>query len=152
MTRMGSIAGTACAAALVVALGGCAAASGALDRAYAEATADHGGTRVTVAFSDGDRQAIRAYFAARSNGRSGKSHGHGHDPHGDFEALPPGLQKQVRKNGTLPPGLARERLPGDLERRLSPLPDGYVRVRIGTDIVLMDARTEIVLDLIRDLG
>jgi hypothetical protein len=88
-------------------------------------------------------------LAPAAKGRHGK---HGHNPHGDFEALPPGLQKQVRRNGHLPPGLARQRLPDDLERRLSPLPDGYVRVRIGTDIVLMDARTEIVLDLIRDLG
>jgi len=155
MTRMDSIAGIACAAALALGLavvsGGCAAASASLDRAYAEVTGDHGRTGVAVAFSDGDRQAIRAYFAARSEGRAGMSHGQGHNPHGDFEDLPPGLQNQVRKNGTLPPGLARHPLPADLEDRLSPLPDGYVRVRIGTDVVLLDARTEIVLDLIDDL-
>lgn len=138
-----------CAAALALGLAGCAAAPGTFDGMFASVTAHDGGSHVSVAFSDADRQAIRAYFASAASPRHGK---HGHDPHGDFEALPPGLQKQVRKNGTLPPGLARQRLPDELERRLTPLPDGYLRVRVGADIVLMDARTQVVLDLIRDLG
>jgi len=147
MGRMGWTAALGCAAALAVA--GCATEPGAFDGAFAALTVHDENTRVALVFSDADRQAIRAYFAPAAKGRHGK---HGHNPHGDFQALPPGLQKQVRRNGHLPPGLARQRLPDDLERRLSPLPDGYVRVRVGTDIVLMDARTEIVLDLIRELG
>ncbi|MDE3165012.1 MAG: hypothetical protein KGN36_04325, partial [Acidobacteriota bacterium] len=38
--------------------------------------------------------------------------------------LPPGLEKQLRRNGTLPPGLQKKLVafPPDLERRLPPPP------------------------------
>ena len=58
--------------------------------------------------------------------------------------LPPGLAKRDR----LPPGLQGRYLPDDLERRLRRLPDKYVRVKVGTDIVLMDRNTRVVFDII----
>jgi len=48
--------------------------------------------------------------------------------------------------------LQYEPLPYDLDRRLSRLPSSYVRVRIGQDIVLMDGRTRVVLDVIYGVG
>jgi hypothetical protein len=58
--------------------------------------------------------------------------------------LPPGLAKRDR----LPPGLQGDPLPYDLEKQLARLPSSYVRVRIGQDIVLMDRKTRVVLDVV----
>lgn len=58
----------------------------------------------------------------------------------------------VRDRDTLPPGLAWRELPPELERRLSRLPDGYIRVIVGSDIVLMDRRTRVVLDILYDIA
>ena len=94
-------------------------------------------TRVDLVFSDQERHLIHDYY--RRN-------------------LPPGLAKRsqlppgLAKRSTLPPGLSGERLPRELESRLSSLPDGYVRLRIGTDVVLMNARTQVVFDIVKDIG
>jgi hypothetical protein len=66
--------------------------------------------------------------------------------------LPHGLQKQLKKNGELPPGLAKRNLPHELEDRLSPIPRGYVRLKIGMDIVLINEITEVIVDIIYDVG
>jgi len=61
--------------------------------------------------------------------------------------LPPGLAKRDR----LPPGLQGRGLPHALESSLSHLPGGYVRRKVGKDIVLMDSRTRTVFDIIFDI-
>jgi len=67
--------------------------------------------------------------------------------------LPPGLQKQLDKNGRLPPGLQKrlEPLPVDLDRRLPRLPDYWERVILERDIVLIDRRTQRILDIIENV-
>ncbi len=67
------------------------------------------------------------------------------------DRLPPGLEKQLRERGTLPPGLAKkvQPLPPVLERRLPVLPTGYRRVMIGGDIIIMNARTSFICDILR---
>jgi len=93
--------------------------------------------RVDLAFSDQERYLIHDYY--RRN-------------------LPPGLAKRsqlppgLAKRSTLPPGLSGERLPRELESRLSSLPKGYVRLRVGADVVLMNARTRVVFDIVKDIG
>lgn len=101
-------------------------------------------TTVAVVFSDRDREIIADYYGGRKKGL----------PPGlaKKKRLPPGLEKQVRRNGELPPGLQRDALPPDLERRLSKLPDGYARVIVGTDIVLQDTRTRVVIDIVKDIA
>ena len=56
------------------------------------------------------------------------------------------------RNGLLPPGLQRrlEPLPDDLERRLQPLYSGYARGVIGQDVVLVEKRTQRIMDIIRN--
>ena len=66
------------------------------------------------------------------------------------DRLPPGLQKQLDKNGRLPPGLARRALPADLESRLPERADGE-RVIVDNDVVLIQKGTDLVLDVIRDV-
>ncbi|HEY7558347.1 MAG TPA: hypothetical protein VIH18_26435 [Candidatus Binatia bacterium] len=67
--------------------------------------------------------------------------------------LPPGLQKHLDKNGRLPPGLQKrlEPLPDDLDRRLPRLPEYWERVIIERDIILIDRRTERILDIIENV-
>jgi hypothetical protein len=43
-------------------------------------------------------------------------------------------------------------LPRDLEGRLSRLPDGYVRVIVGTHVGIMNVRTHVVFDLIENIA
>ena len=95
---------------------------------------------VDVHINDHDRAQIRHYYEDSGKHRKGlppglaKRNGH----------LPPGLAKRDK----LPPGLRGEPLPRDLERKLSPIPSTYIRVRVGQDIVLMDRKTRVVLDVI----
>ena len=67
--------------------------------------------------------------------------------------LPPGLQKQLQKNGTLPPGLQKrlQPIPTDLDRRLPPIPEIWERVIIGRDVILLDRRTNRILDIIENV-
>ncbi len=67
------------------------------------------------------------------------------------DKLPPGLQKQVEKNGQLPPGLAKRALPDDLEDRLPERTENIVRRIIGDDVVLVDEDTDLILDIIRNV-
>jgi hypothetical protein len=67
--------------------------------------------------------------------------------------LPPGLQKHLEKNGKLPPGLQKrvEPLPSALDRRLPPLPEYWERVIVERDVILLDRRTNRILDIIENV-
>lgn len=101
-----------------------------------------------VAFNDRDREYIDDYYRHYRK-KHRKRHGK-HMPPGLAKKgkMPPGHQKHIEKHGTLPPGLARYYLPVDLEEKLTALPPGYVRVRVGGDIVIMDENTQVAVDVI----
>lgn len=65
------------------------------------------------------------------------------------DRLPPGLEKQLVRRGELPPGLQKrlQPCPEDLERRLPPPPPDCAHVLIGGHIVLLNRRTNIVVDI-----
>lgn len=67
--------------------------------------------------------------------------------------LPPGLQKQLKRKGTLPPGLQKrlEPLPSELEIRLPKLPEAWGRVILGRHVILIDRRTQRILDIIENV-
>ena len=67
--------------------------------------------------------------------------------------LPPGLQKQLEKNGQLPPGLQKrlEPLPPALDRRLPSLPEYWERVIVERNVILLDRRTNRILDIIENV-
>ncbi|MHB8729642.1 MAG: hypothetical protein ACYC9K_11510 [Sulfuricaulis sp.] len=52
------------------------------------------------------------------------------------------------RGARLPADVKAAPLPRSLERSLSPLPFDYIRVRTGQDIVLMNRKTRVVLDVI----
>jgi len=64
--------------------------------------------------------------------------------------LPPGLQKHREQNGQVPPGL-QKRLPADLDSRLPRLPDSWERVVLERDVILIDRRTNRILDIIENI-
>jgi hypothetical protein len=108
---------------------------------------DRGGKGgVRVVFSVHDREVIHGYYHDRnSNLPPGLAKRNGN--------LPPGLQKHLERDGTLPPGLQKrvEPFPVELERRLPRLPDTYRRVTLGVDILILDRRTQRIVDIVHDI-
>ena len=97
-------------------------------------------TAPVSSFSSSDRWAIDNYLSAnRANLPPGLA---------KRERLPRGLERQLRRNGRLPPGLQKrlQPFPTELERRLPPLPTGYSRVFLGNRALLLNA-AKIVLDI-----
>ena len=65
------------------------------------------------------------------------------------DRLPPGLEKQLVRRGTLPPGLQKkiQPCPRELVQQLPPPPPDCVNVLIGGHIVLLNHKTNVVVDL-----
>lgn len=102
-----------------------------------------GDAEVRIIFSDRDRRLIGDWFDARR------------------KPLPPGLAKQGKQppghakqmeRGHVPPGQEHRYLPHELERQLARLPEAHVRVIVGADVVIMNVRTRLILDVIRDVA
>lgn len=66
------------------------------------------------------------------------------------DRLPPGLEKQLVRRGSLPPGLQKrlQPCPHDLERYLPPPPPDCSHVLIGGHIVLLNQKTNVVVDFL----
>ncbi len=96
-----------------------------------------------VVFTDHDRRLLRDYYRV------------------DYRGLPPGLAKQgkvppghafrLQRRQPIPPDVYWDYLPANLERQLSRLPEGYVRVIVGGSVAIMNVRTRVVVDLVEDL-
>lgn len=112
-------------------------------------------------FTAVERRIVRRYYEERygsSSDRDAYSKKGGHKGKGRRnKGMPPGLAKRggnlppglAKRGGTLPPGLAKK-LPGDLDHRLPPRPPTYRRVLVDNDLVLIDAATNKVLDILED--
>ncbi len=48
----------------------------------------------------------------------------------------------------LPAGTKSESLSRELEQKLSPLPSSHVRLRVGQDVVLVDSKTRVIVDVL----
>ena len=89
-----------------------------------------------------DRDAIARYFKDNTAGLPPGLAKRGGD-------LPPGLEKQLQKNGKLPPGLEKklEPVPAPLERQLGGLPDGYSRRVLGQHLIVVNEKTKQIGDV-----
>jgi hypothetical protein len=117
---------------LIAVLGfdGCAALTATSGRV---AIQDEKSTATTeVNFSEHDRLAIQRYFKANASILARGS------------SLPAGFGRY----DVLPGTLVGESLPTALEHQLAPVPNGYRRLRVGHDVVLMRATTRTVSDII----
>lgn len=95
-------------------------------------------SRYPQGFSDDDRRIIRGcYSEDYSNLPPGLAKRNRH--------LPPGLERQLQRNGTLPPGLQKrvQLLPRSCERRLPPVPHGWFRAVLSGRIMLLDGEYRI---------
>jgi Ni/Co efflux regulator RcnB len=65
------------------------------------------------------------------------------------DRLPPGLEKQLVRNGTLPPGLQKRLYPApvELERVLPPPPPDCAHVLVSGHIVLLNRKTNLIVDV-----
>jgi hypothetical protein len=74
--------------------------------------------------------------------------------HGRPGGLPPGLEKKLRRDGRLPPGWEKKLVPFpvELERRMPPLGPGLCRGMIGTQAVIYNERTRVIIDAMVILG
>ena len=94
-------------------------------------------------YSDHDRDYMRDWY-----------HDHDRDNHlppglAKRDQLPPGLERQLRVRGTLPPGLRKRMMPcpEEVEHRLPPPPPGCAHVLIGGHVVLVNQSSYVVLDI-----
>jgi outer membrane lipoprotein SlyB len=94
--------------------------------------------RGPIAFSDRDRQIIGDCLV---NDRAGLPPGLAKKDH-----LPPGLERQLQRNGTLPPGLQKrvQSLPDSCAARLPRLPNNWAIVVLSGRIIMLNARQRIV--------
>jgi len=88
-----------------------------------------GGVNITV------QQTIRAYYADKPK---------------KVRGLPPGVARKYARGKRLPPGIAKQALPPDLERRL-PVPAGHQYVVVDSDVLLIAVSTGIVVDILMDI-
>lgn len=107
---------------------------------------------IAVMFSEHERRLIHNHYRQIRKNKY-KKNKHKKMPPGlaKRDRLPPGLRKQLRRKGQLPPGLQGRGLPPELVRKLSPAPKGHVRLMIGGNLVLMNTKTRVIVDLVKDL-
>ncbi len=86
-----------------------------------------------VSFSNSDRQLIRDYYRGHRSGQK--------------KRVASGLVKYDK----LPAGIQGRALSSALESRLTALPTGYIRLTVGTDVVLLNRDTRVVQDIIYDV-
>jgi len=101
---------------------------------------------------DDDREDHNSYYVSHTEViRGWYSENERHLPPGlaKKDRLPPGLEKQLVRNGTLPPGLEKRWYPApvELERRLPPPPPDCAHVLISGHIVLLNRKTNIIVDV-----
>ena len=102
------------------------------EQAGSDRAGNHGdGLAVQVTFGRGEVDVVRTHYGDR------------------YRSLPPGLQKKLARTGTLPPGWQKklEPFPVALERRLAPLPEGYIRGVFDGNAVVVSLRTGMLLDV-----
>ncbi len=69
---------------------------------------------------------------------------------GKSKALPPGIAKNLARGKPMPPGIAKTRFPGGLNSLLPSYP-GLEWSLLGNDVALVNATTNVIVDLFRDI-
>jgi hypothetical protein len=96
-----------------------------------------------IRFSGLDRQRVDSWFRRYPDYVTRT-----YDPDGK---LPRQVDRELAPNDHLPRNVAKASLPWPLEAQLSAVPPGVERAIVGRHLVMFDARTARVLDIIRDV-
>ena len=96
-----------------------------------------------IGFSGEERQRIDAWFKRYPDYVTRSYHPDG--------KLPQAIDRTLAPADRLPRGVAKAPLPWPLETQLSPVPAGVERAIVGRHLVLLDARTATVLDIVRNV-
>jgi hypothetical protein len=67
-----------------------------------------------------------------------------------YKPLPNGIRKNLARGKPIPPGIQKTRMPGSMLDKL-PKQAGYEWRNAGTDLLLVQAGTEIVADVLKDV-
>ena len=102
--------------------------------------------RDPIAFNARDRDAIRNYYSDAGSNLAAATGKRSSD-------LPQRMRKHLQRNGMVPLGWQKrlEPLAADVERNLQALYSGYSRGMIGRDVVIVEDRTQRVMDIIRNV-
>jgi hypothetical protein len=112
--------------------------------APAPAPAPRGSASVSVTIGAPDQVVIRQYYGQQATqgfcppGLAKKNNG----------CMPPGQAKKWAIGQPLPVGVAYYPLPPALLGRLTPAPNGYLYVQIGSDVLLMGAATRLIVSAV----
>lgn len=104
--------------------------------------AEAGDAGVSVSFSDAEVRIITAWYNDHEPRKSGK---------GKRGGLPPGIAKNLARGKSLPPGIAAQHLPQELQRALPAAPAGYDRIIVDGKLLLVEATTRIIHDVLMDV-
>jgi len=92
---------------------------------------------IGAVLSDDERRIIHRWFGE-------------HPDSVKVKELPPGIRKKLARGGAMPPGIAMQVLPDGLHRQL-PRRYGEHYEIIGTDVVLVDTATRVIVDVLKDV-
>ncbi|MGE5477745.1 MAG: anti-virulence regulator CigR family protein [Bacteroidales bacterium] len=95
---------------------------------------DVGGAVADVLITAAERALIGEYYQSHSV---------------PVDSLPPGIRKKVARGKPLPPGIAKK-FPDGLHGQLRARP-GYDFRTVGADVVLVEAATGVIVDVIKDI-
>jgi hypothetical protein len=98
-------------------------------------TLNPGQVTLSAVITAGERQTILGYFQQHPAYYAGA------------EPLPPGIAKKVARGGALPPGIAKRYFPGELIGLLPARP-GQQWIVVGTDVLLIQVATNLILDIL----
>lgn len=112
---------------------------------WAIASRTAGAASVEVSFSLAEKQIIAGFFTG--SGGTGQGKGKKNKGVGN-QGMPPGL---AMKGGPLPPGIAKRQLPSNLVAQLPPPPQGYERVIVDNDVLLVNIATRVIHDVLTDI-
>ena len=141
---------------------------GSLSFIHAAHAEDKSPTQIVLetVFNEAEKAVIEDYYGKHKDAKDAQEHEHGKSKGKDKkngaaksmppglakrDELPPGLQKHLEKNGTLPPGLEGRDLPDDLKEKLPKTREGTKRIIVDNDVVLIEEGTRKVLDIIKDV-
>ncbi len=99
---------------------------------------------VSITLTDGQITSVRAYY---SNMPSGDARGRGRNGR-----LPPGIARNLARGKPLPRGIAKSYLPSGVVADLPGLPSGLDYVIVAGKLLLVEAATQIVREVLLDLA